>query len=134
MWQGLSSTVRIWKVNMRDARQAAERRKVDLDLLDFMQRYAHGLLRSELVSYFAARAESWMTPDEIARAINRPVERVLPHLADLAYEGMLDCKETDGVVRYALTQNPRVRDVAMRFRRRMLANPNVALLARPGEA
>jgi len=122
------------KATMRDMRCAVDRRKVDMDLLDFMQRYAYGLMRSELVTHFASFPERWMTPEEVARAVNRPLEHVLPHLAEFVYEGMLDYNEKDGVVRYALTRDPRLREVVMRFRRRMLGNPHLLVVGRRGTA
>ena len=93
--------------------QAAGR--IDLELLAFLERYANGLIKWDIVTFFARNPNTHDTAENIARYLGRSPQAVAPELADLALLGLLHRFRRGERVIYQLTSDPKLRELTFSF-------------------
>lgn len=105
----------------RDEKRSWERRQhpddqeIDVELLAFVGRYATGLLKWDIITFFARNPHTHDTATSIARFIGRNPQAVMLSLGDLVILGLLRQTRVNGQIIYHLTPNRALRDVTFRF-------------------
>jgi hypothetical protein len=90
-------------------------KEVDVDLLVFIERYANGLLKWDLISFFAQNPDLYDTADNVAQHVGRNPRVVRSELGDLVMLGVLEGDRLDGNQVYQLTQRADLRGLALKF-------------------
>ena len=89
--------------------------EVDVDLLAFVERYATGAVKWDLIAFFGENPYTGDTARSIAQRIGRSLDVVLLELIDLAMVGLLEQIEIDGAVVFQLTQEQALRQTTFNF-------------------
>jgi hypothetical protein len=89
--------------------------EVDVDLVAFVERYATGAVKWDLIAFFGQNPYTGDTAKSIARCIGRSLDIVLPELVDLAMVGLLERINIDGAVVFQLTQEQALRQTTLNF-------------------
>lgn len=98
-----------------ERRRHPEDREIDVELLAFVGRYATGLLKWDIITFFGRNPHTHDTATSIARFIGRNPQAVALSLGDLAILGLLCQTRVNGQIIYRLTPNRALRDVTFRF-------------------
>jgi hypothetical protein len=91
--------------------------EVDVDLLAFVERYATGTVKWDIIAFFGENPYTGDTARGIAQRIGRSLDVVLPELVDLAMVGLLEQIKIDGAVVFQLTQEQTLRQTTFNFAR-----------------
>lgn len=89
--------------------------EVDLDLLAFVERYATGAVKWDIIAFFGENPYTSDTARSIAQHIGRSLDTVLPELVDLAMIGVLERITIDGTVVFQLAQEQALRQTTFNF-------------------
>jgi hypothetical protein len=89
--------------------------EVDVDLLAFVERYATGAVKWDIIAFFGENTYTGDTARGIAQRIGRSLDIVLPELVDLAMVGLLERIKIDGAVVFQLTQEQALRQTTFNF-------------------
>jgi hypothetical protein len=89
--------------------------EVDVDLLAFVERYATGAVKWDIIVFFGENPYTGDTARSIAQRIGRSLDTVLPELVDLAMVGLLERIEIGGSVIFQLTQEQALRQTTLNF-------------------
>lgn len=89
--------------------------EVDVDLLAFVERYATGAVKWDIIAFFGENPYTGDTARSIAQRIGRSLDIVLPELIDLAMVGLLERIKIDGAVVFQLTQEQALRQTTFNF-------------------
>ena len=89
--------------------------EVDVDLLAFVERYATGVVKWDIIVFFGENPYTGDTARSIAQRIGRSLDIVLPELIDLAMVGLLKRIKIDEAVVFQLTQEQALRQMTFNF-------------------
>jgi len=89
--------------------------EVDVDLLAFVERYATGAVKWDIIAFFGENPYTGDTARSIAQRIGRSLDMVLPELIDLAMVGLLERIKIDEAVVFQLTQEQALRQTTFNF-------------------
>jgi hypothetical protein len=98
-----------------ESRRHPDDREVDVELLAFVERYATGLLKWDIVTFFGRNPHTHDTSLSIARFIGRNLRAVTLDLGDLVILGLLQQSRVDGEIIYHLTSDRALRETTFRF-------------------
>jgi hypothetical protein len=101
--------------------------EVDVDLLAFVERYATGVVKWDIIAFFGQNTYTGDTARSIAQRIGRSLDIVLPELIDLAMVGLLERIKIDGAVVFQLTQEQALRQTTFNFVRHFRGRARQAL-------
>lgn len=101
--------------------------EVDVDLLAFVERYATGAVKWDIIALFGENPYTGDTARSIAQRIGRSLNIVLPELIDLAMVGLLERIKIDGAVVFQLTQEQALRQTTLNFVRHYRGQARQAL-------
>jgi hypothetical protein len=90
-------------------------KEVDVDLLAFVERYATGTVKWDIIAFFGENPYTGDTAKSIAQRIGRSLDIVLPDLIDLAMVGLLERIKIDGAVVFQLTRREALRQTTFNF-------------------
>jgi hypothetical protein len=90
-------------------------REVYVELLAFVERYATGLLKWDIIAFFGYNPYTHDTALSIARFIGRNPRVVRLGLEDLVILGLLQQTRINGEVIYHLTSDRALREATFRF-------------------
>ncbi len=94
------------------------RRRVDTDLLRFLETYMLGLGKRDVLTALAGHPRRWWTLDEIARATGRPPERIRTYVQDLVSKGVLQVRREGGIAFYRLSEDSQLLGTLARVKQR----------------
>lgn len=114
-------------VNREPASAQVPLKEVDVDLLAFVERYATGAMKWDIIAFFGENPYTGDTARSIAQRIGRSLDIVLPDLIDLAMVGLLERIKIDGAVVFQLTQEQALRQTTFNFVRRFRGRVRQAL-------
>jgi hypothetical protein len=89
--------------------------EVDVDLLAFVEGYATGAVKWDIIAFFGENPYTGDTARSIAQRIGRSLDMVLPELTDLAMVGLLERIKIDEAVVFQLTQEQALRQTTFNF-------------------
>jgi len=101
--------------------------EVDVNLLAFVERYATGAVKWDIIAFFGENPYTSDTARSIAQRIGRSLDIVLPELIDLAMVGLLERIVIDGAVVFQLTQEQALRQTTFNFVRHFRGRGRQAL-------
>ncbi|MCD6553401.1 MAG: hypothetical protein DRI52_06485 [Chloroflexi bacterium] len=96
-------------------RRHPDDREVDVELLAFVERYATGLLKWDIITFFGQNPHTHDTALNIAHFIGRNPRAVMLDLGDLAILGLLRQTRANGEIVYHLTSDRVLRGAILRF-------------------
>jgi len=102
-------------------------KEVDVDLLAFVERYATGAVKWDIIAFFGENPYTGDTARSIAQRIGRSLDIVLPDLIDLAMVGLLERIKIDGAVVFQLTREQALRQTTFNFVRHFRGRVRQAL-------
>jgi hypothetical protein len=114
-------------VNREPASAQVPLKEVDVDLLAFVERYATGAVKWDIIAFFGENPYTGDTARSIAQRIGRSLDIVLPDLIDLAMVGLLERIKIDGAVVFQLTREQALRQTTFSFVRRFRGRVRQAL-------
>jgi hypothetical protein len=88
---------------------------LDLDLLEFVQRYASSRAKWDIVCLFAQNPNTQDTASNIAARIGRNARLVSREAEDLVLLGLLQRRPVGGDLVFSLLPEPRLRAMLQRF-------------------
>lgn len=89
--------------------------EVDVSLLAFVERYATGVVKWDIIAFFGENPYTSDTARSIAQRIGRSLDIVLPELFDLAMVGLLERIKIDGTMVFQLTREKALRQTTFNF-------------------
>jgi hypothetical protein len=101
--------------------------EVDVGLLAFVERYATGAVKWDIIVFFGENPYTSDTARSIAQHIGRSLGTVLPDLVDLAMVGLLERIKIDGTVVFQLAQEQTLRQTTFNFVRHFRGRVRQAL-------
>lgn len=102
-------------------------KEVDVDLLAFVERYATGAVKWDIIAFFGENPYTGDTARSIAQRVGRSLDIVLPELIDLAMVGLLERIKIDGAVVFQLTREQALRQTTFNFVRHFRGRVRQAL-------
>lgn len=88
---------------------------MDPDLLEFLTTKVNSFVKWDLIRFFHENPHTTDTAENIARYTGRNVEATRTELAELTAQGVLTESRLGKLTVYALTSDPRVRELIQRF-------------------
>ncbi|MDY7040918.1 MAG: hypothetical protein SVX38_08635 [Chloroflexota bacterium] len=98
-----------------ELRRHPDDREVDVELLAFVERYATGLLKWDIVTFFGRNPHTHDTALSVAFFIGRNPHAVMLNLEDLRILGLLQQTRVNGEITYRLTSDHVLREAAFKF-------------------
>jgi hypothetical protein len=89
--------------------------EVDVGLLAFVERYATGVVKWDIIAFFGENPYTSDTARSIAQRIGRSLDIVLPELFDLAMVGLLERIKIDRTMVFQLTREKALRQTTFNF-------------------
>jgi hypothetical protein len=88
---------------------------VDLPLLAFKERIATNLIKCDLLDVFGKSPTGSYSPQEVAAMVRRRANAVAVELQDLSLLGVLQSEPHEDELHYRLTDEPDLRELAIRY-------------------